>query len=272
MLRTSLAVSFGLFLSTYVEGGRLIDNYYNDMNQYFGAKDDEGEMYDYDEGYEDLFDFDDEDYSALKDALDGYYDEEYYGDEYDADAYDDEADYYDGEYYDGDYYDDEDYNDDDYDGDYYDGEYDADYYDGDYYDGDYDDDYYGDEYYDGDYYYDDDEDYDEDLAEQIAALENYYDSLNMNQYQRAYNAKYMNLMNAYNQLLAESNLYTNNYYNQMGMGPGAASKASTNDVANAYSEYANEYYYWSHGMMRSCGHWHIKMEERNNGRWIQTWE
>merc|ERR1719403_26509 len=212
------------------------------MNHYFGAKDDEGEMYDYDEGYEeleDLFDFDDEDYSALKDALDGYYDEEYYGDEYDADAYDDEADYYDGEYYDGDYYDDEDYNDDDYDGDYYDGEYDADYYDGDYYDGDYDDDYYGDEYYDGDYYYDDDED----LKEQIAALENYYDSLNMNQYQRAYNAKYMNLMNAYNQLLADSNLYTNNYYNQMGMDPGAASKASTNDVANAYSEYANQYYY-----------------------------
>merc|ERR1719403_663616 len=152
------------------------------MNHYFGAKDDEGEMYDYDEGYEeleDLFDFDDEDYSALKDALDGYYD----------------------------------------------------------------DDYYGDEYYDGDYYYDDNEDYDEDLKEQIAALENYYDSLNMNQYQRAYNAKYMNLMNAYNQLLAESNLYTNNYYNQMGMDPGAASKASTNDVANAYSEYANQYYY-----------------------------
>merc|ERR1712173_573663 len=109
---------------------------------------------------------------------------------------------YDGEYYDGDYYDDEDYNDDD-------------------------------------YYGDDNEDYDEDLKEQIAALENYYDSMNMNQYQRAYNAKYMNLMNAYNQLLAESNLYTNNYYNQMAMDPGAASKASTNNVANAYSEYAN---------------------------------
>merc|ERR1719242_2796552 len=172
------------------------------MNQYFGAKDDEGEMYDYDEGYENLFDFDDEDYSSLKDALDGYYDEE---------AYD--GDYYDGEYYDGEYYDDdeEDYNEESYDGDYYDGEYDANYYDGDYYD----EDYYGDEYYDdGDYYYGDDESYDEDLEEQIAALENYYDSLNMDQYQRAYNAKYMNLMNAYNQLLAESNLYSNNYYNR----------------------------------------------------------
>merc|ERR1719242_2891771 len=91
------------------------------MNQYFGAKDDEGE---------------------------------YYGDEYNSAAYDGEAydgDYYDGEYYDGEYYDDEeeDYNEESYDGDYYDGEYDANYYDGDYYDGDY----YGDEYYDDDDYY-----------------------------------------------------------------------------------------------------------------------
>merc|ERR1711879_1067127 len=142
-----------------------------------------------------------------------------------------DGDYYDGEYYDGEYYDDdeEDYNEEDYDGDYYDGEYDANYYDGDYYDGDY--------YDDDDYYYGDDESYDEDLEEQIAALGNYYDSLNMDQYQRAYNAKYMNLMNAYNQLLADSNLYTNNYYNQMATGSDADKNAA------AYSEYANEYYY-----------------------------
>merc|ERR1712087_645751 len=101
---------------------------------------------------------------------------------------------------------------------------------GDYYDnGGYDEDYqYGEGYYD------------EDLQAQIAQLQNYYDmNANMDQYQRAYNQQYMNLMNAYNRLLQESNMYTaNRYYdgmNQMGR------KASPQ--ANAYNAYDNEYAY-----------------------------
>merc|ERR1712087_46289 len=100
-------------------------------------------------------------------------------------------------------------------------------------------DYYDNGGYDADYQYGEGY-YDEDLQAQIAQLQNYYDmNANMDQYQRAYNQQYMNLMNAYNRLLQESNMYTaNRYYdgmNQMGR------KASPSMQANAYNAYDNEY-------------------------------